>query len=753
MKYIVSIDNGIQMRVVKLVNDATFSKSIEKESQEVYFREKINSPIRLKGDDYDFIYNTPIENKILVNITQTYLNNGIEKSVDYFNGYFSRYDCEFDADNKLVEINVSSNDMYEDLLAGIDDEYDIIKLGVPTKRVQYDKRPIIQIYRGGDTKISNFLGGTYWEEDCNPTTDGNTLYNTYHFSGKDNAFRIVLAGAGIPTEVAGYYVGNVKPTGGFGVTHSGVLRKNKDDDYYIVVEFRAGEYPPVFYRKITVYDVNDLKLFESEIGVSSLLNQTSQTLLPILANGASNTYVATISVQAIYCRWLHNKTGVSGSFNRPTNDITEYNSNYIYIMPYGFSAITVTNNTSNTATKYGRVQENDYYYDIPNSTMFSPKYYPVSRSNWLDYSMWFSFSNDYLSEEILMRQTILLKDAYTLEDTIQLLLNKIVGENEITFANDANHSIFFYDTDPFNRPLGKPIYYPIITPKSNVLKGEYDKPAQKGAITLREVFDMLRDVFNCYWRLEKVRENTRLKIEHIQYFENGGSYDANITSIGVDLTQERNLKSKRYYAVDILSYITGKDFPINTNKWKYDKSDIPTRIEYAFMDNSSEAFNGFPIVMKSNNVTKGKVNKIQSAKFTTDIDMMVSTPEEFNKDGFALMGAEKVVGQTYEYQLPIIPMNINNMNLYLQNGYLAYVYLHPNYFIYNSPTKYININENDVTAVSTNKIKVQMVEFPTQTDLDYTKNIKSGLGIGTIEKINVYLCNRKNEVTLKFNEE
>ena len=141
MKYIVSINNGDMLKVVKLVNDATFTKTIEQDSDEVFFREKLDSPIRLKGADYDFVYDrffpSHLEEKMLVNIKQVYSAGGIEKEIDYYNGYFTRVDCEFDNDNKVVEINVTTDDIYEDLLAGVDDEYDIIKMDIPTAKMQY----------------------------------------------------------------------------------------------------------------------------------------------------------------------------------------------------------------------------------------------------------------------------------------------------------------------------------------------------------------------------------------------------------------------------------------------------------------------------------------------------------------------------------------------------------------------------------------------------------------------------------------
>jgi hypothetical protein len=757
MKYIVSINNGDMLKVVKLVNDATFTKTIEQDSDEVFFREKLDSPIRLKGADYDFVYDrffpSHLEEKMLVNIKQVYLAGGIEKEIDYYNGYFTRVDCEFDNDNKVVEINVTTDDIYEDLLAGVDDEYDIIKMEVPTKRVQYIKRPILQIYKYGANRIGNFLGGTYWEQDCEPTTNGNYLFNIYKFSNKDNAFNVNLSGEGIPIAVAGDYSGNVKPTvDSFGVLFSGVLTKKDSTDYYIIIELRAGG-ATVFLRKISVYTFLDEKLFEGEKGIDSFSDQSNQTLLPILGSGASYTYIASLSVQSIYCRWLHDKDGDAGSYNRPINDITEYNTNYQYVKPYGLSAVNVTNRISLTPTKYGKVIDSDTeYYNTPIMYHNSPRFLPVSRSTWENYSIWFRFNSEYAINEELIRKDIILKDAYTIEAIIQALLNKILGEGVVKFEGTPDYSEFFYSTAPTPfRPLQKDIFYPLITPKSNILKGEYDKPAQKGVITLREVFDMLRNVFNCYWRLDNVGGEIRLRIEHIHYFENGGSY-LDINTIGIDLTQERDIKSKRYYAIAIANYISGKHFPINSNKWKYNKKDLPTRIEYAFMDNCSEAFNGYPIIVNSPNVTKGKIDKIQSAKFTPDIDMMVSTPEEFNNDGFALLGATKIVSPDFEYILPIINININNMNLFLQNGYLAYVKLHADYFKYNCPATNVTINETETQAISTIKTKEQEVEFPNQRDIDYKKNIKSGLGVGTITKINVNLSNRKNIVTLKFND-
>lgn len=778
MKYIVSIDNGDMLKVVKLVNDATFTKTIEQDSDEVFFREKLDSPIRLKGADYDFVYDrffpSHLEEKMLVNIKQVYSAGGIEKEIDYYNGYFTRVDCEFDNDNKVVEINVTTDDIYEDLLAGVDDEYDIIKMDIPTAKMQYKIRPIIQVYRQGDNKLTNFVGGTYWEEDCISDISQIDLINVYGFTLNSYLCKIsVGANPNIPQELIGDYICNFgsveirtyQTTNGFGLTDYHTIKTLNGEGlnkyghivdvnwtYHKIISTQPS--PPAV-TTITGEVTSTLRYVNGQqsaiYSFNTYYNVTAEptynwTYIQTSPLGYGTILFTSLALSNIYSRAIMGKL-MQGAFPRRTSDITEYNTSYRYVKGIDAEIIS-TYQESIEATKWGK-NDNGNYFMEPNTLI---KHYPISRSTWENYSLWFRFNSSLISELENGSRDIILKDAYTIEATIQALLNKILGEGVVKFEGTTDYSEFFYSTasTPF-RPLQKDLFYPLITPKSNILKGEYDKPAQKGAITLKEVFDMLRNVFNCYWRLDNVGGEIRLRIEHIHYFENGGSY-SDINTIGIDLTNERDVKSKRYYAIAIANYISGKHFPINSNKWKYNKKDLPTRIEYAFMDNCSEAFNGYPIIVNSPNVTKGKIDKIQSAKFTPDIDMMVSTPEEFNNDGFALLGATKIISRDFEYILPIINININNMNLFLQNGYLAYVKLHADYFKYNCPATNVTINETETQAISIIKTKEQEVEFPNQEDIDYKKNIKSGLGVGTISKINVNLSNRKNIVTLKFND-
>ena len=124
------------------------------------------------------------------------------------------------------------------------------------------------------------------------------------------------------------------------------------------------------------------------------------------------------------------------------------------------------------------------------------------------------------------------------------------------------YSRFLYGA---NRPLGNYNFTLLLTQKTNVTNGDYDRPAQKAPITLQQVTNMLRDCFRCYWYIE----NNKFKIEHIQFFRNGGSY--NSANIGVDLTKLQNIRN-------------GKNWSFAKNSWSFDKADMPERYQFEWMD-------------------------------------------------------------------------------------------------------------------------------------------------------------------------
>ena len=67
--------------------------------------------------------------------------------------------CIRDSDKK-VTVQPDTIDDYNEVLAGLEKEYNLITLAPSIQRITINKRPLIQIYVPGDSIVSCFLGGT-----------------------------------------------------------------------------------------------------------------------------------------------------------------------------------------------------------------------------------------------------------------------------------------------------------------------------------------------------------------------------------------------------------------------------------------------------------------------------------------------------------------------------------------------------------------------------------------------------------------
>ena len=63
-------------------------------------------------------------------------------------------DCTVNNDDKLITVQPDTDDEYNDVLAGIEKEYNLIELAPEINFVTIRKRPLIQIYVPGDSVVS-----------------------------------------------------------------------------------------------------------------------------------------------------------------------------------------------------------------------------------------------------------------------------------------------------------------------------------------------------------------------------------------------------------------------------------------------------------------------------------------------------------------------------------------------------------------------------------------------------------------------
>lgn len=65
-------------------------------------------------------------------------------------------DCTFNDDDKTVEVQPETVDEYNNVLAGLEKEYNLIELAPEIQFINIKKRPLIQIYVPGDSIVSCF---------------------------------------------------------------------------------------------------------------------------------------------------------------------------------------------------------------------------------------------------------------------------------------------------------------------------------------------------------------------------------------------------------------------------------------------------------------------------------------------------------------------------------------------------------------------------------------------------------------------
>ena len=713
---------GARWNAVNPIYKDDLAKELELETNQQFYRAKLSGKINFIRDDYDFINNQSFDTEFVIRIMQS--NDGGLSFLPCYMGKFMKTDCEWNNDDKKVTVQPDVYDQYNNVLAGLEKEYNLIELAPQITQLNYKKRPLIQIYIPGDSVVSCFLSGMYWEQDANVVTDRNALLNTYYFALCNLLKEINVTGTTNPN-VNGLYSGRISISNN---VFTGTMRPNVSNGYYIYV---SQVYTPPFFSAVTVQirqssDDKVMYSYIANIGGNNPWDNADFDAPAVSGSGATGSAHCEMATYSIYARYLCDVEQVLNvdTYPLPTDDIVEDNQNYNRVVRYALDIAYISNQSSNEPTQWGIRDDGTYF--MPPYSIYGDIFYPIARSTWRYASIWFAF---YLADWILeeaAQSPYTLRDTNPLSSVISVLLQKIAPE--ITHEGTEEYSKFLYGS---NRPIGDYNFTLLITQKTNVTKGDYDRPAQKAPITLQQITNMLRDCFRCYWYIE----DNKFKIEHIQFFRNGGSY--NSPTIGTDLTRLQNIRN-------------GKNWSFATTSWSFDKIDMPERYQFDWMDDVTEAFKGNPIEIISKYVTAGKIESINISNFTSDIDYMILNPNNISDDGFALFAAVKNGDQ---YDLPFIEFNFGASKFILQNAILSMQYLQPTFYIYDLPAYKVEINGSEMRALGIDRKKKQTVNYPSINDPDPMKLIKTNLGNGQVEKISINLCSRMNKLTLKYDTE
>lgn len=720
-------DNYIAPYIVHPNYKDDLAKEYELETNQRFYRAKLSGKLSFIRDDYDYINNKPFDTTFLLLIEKS--NDGGKTWTSYYSGQFMKTDCTFIDYDKKVTVQPDTIDEYNDVLAGLEKEYNLITLAPAIQRITINKRPLIQIYVPGDSIVSCFLGGTNWEQDANATTDQNALVRTYHFALCNILKEIQITSHGSPAVISGLYTGRMA-TGASADVFEGKLYPELNVNYYIYITQQRIDGLPFGAVAVEIRkQSDDTAMFRYTKVTTSPFDTLEFDLTAVEGSGATGTMHADMKSYNIYARYLCDveKIGDLNTYPLPADDIVDNNRNYRRAIGYAVDVAFISNNFSDTPTEWGLADNGKYF--APPYSIYGQTFYPIARSTWRYASLWFGF---YLMDWILeekARKAYTLRDAFPVASCISVLLNQIAPG--IKHEATAEYSQFLYGS---SNPISGLTFRLLVSQKTNIINGEYQQPAQKVPTTLQQFTNMLRDCFKCYWYID----GGKFKIEHIQFFKNGGSYGGGAI-ISRDLTKEINLRN-------------GLPWAFNTSEYSFDKVDLAERYQFEWMDDVTTPFEGLPIQVISKYVTPGKIEEINISNFTSDIDMMLLNPGNMSSDGFALFAA--VPPQTgTQWILPFTRQTINGVEYLLQNGYLAFINLQSPYWMYDLPARRVSVNGSEVNAYGIERKKKQTFSFPATDDPNPMQLIKTYIGNGQVDKLSVNLHSRSIKATLKYDTE
>ena len=719
-RFFITIDNDTR-QVFPLYGDKTsLVYTLEKEQQ--LYRTSLNGEFKFLKDDFDFILSKPFDSDI---------NISIERSVDfgktyseYFQGKFVRTDCTINEADKILKVSITPIDGYENIISGLDKEFNLIELAPAIQPIRMYKRAALQIYVTDTEVVTTFVGGTYFEQQSTGQYTNEDMED-FHFSllRKIMYISVGSSGSGIGGYEGKYY--KISDTEYENIEIRAKLVLNNDGSIHLLASSNGH-----------IYD----KTISTDGYIHTSLDGKDYIVFtaPRALDGKVFTYGSSeinngLEYAAIYGRILLDINNSSVATHEiPVDDIVSSHNNYTRCLELpssiGEKVIMYTRLTEQP-TEWGIYQPGSYYLK-PRTLEYGDQYYPIGRSAWANFSLWLPFinPNDLIGQNLAKQFT--LKHAYTLAGCIKVLLAKVAPE--LTFDETPLCSRFFYED---KNPVSQDIFRLFITPMSNITKGEYDQPAQKALITLRNIFDMLKSCYRCYWFVER----GHLRIEHVSFFRNGLNYLA-LANSGIDVS-------------DIIEPKTKKAWTTAANSYRFDKLDIPEYMQFKWADSVSKPFEGYPIEVLSNYVEKGNVEEVNVQKFSSDVDLMLLNPEAFSNDNFAVLAAVQDEGL---YKLPFLETTVDRYEYILQNGLLAFVDLQPKYYTKDLPARKVKINNIQYIADTkdTRRNKLQDIKFPVGLSLiNPMQLIKTNIGEGLADSVSINLSSQIAQATLRYDNE
>lgn len=639
------------------------SISIDRAEGEWYYTRNLDGKLVFERDDYEWIMAREFDGTFTLNIKESHDNGSTW--FDYFTGTFSRASLEIDQDNHQATLNGLKEGVEDLIKNGAKEDYDLMKL-IPdsyAKEVQGQVPPALalvdecsqrtkvstsDIYCGmamqsGGYKedVENFWGiqkdmrtnpngrlmGILAEAKVTRGTgsqdyDGNYAgYLNYEFSEHQYESQTV------PGQ---YYTLRI-------TTLTGILRRN--DGVQLTLSIKWGDnnnqYPYISVK------FGAMTSPTGDIKINSVQSQNTYYSPLALHASAIGLYDAEISIHYIYASLLLK------SKNNVLTNILDTGPYYEGMEIFnGIDLyVTVSTNTSEQPNGHRIVPGSDEYggtpqYFAPPAPLspYGTPYIPLNENNWNYASLWYtvfpSNENGLLSPS--KYGSFRWTRCWTIGTCIKHLLKRITNDN-VVFSESTDYSQFLYGNP--NPVEGHEPFQWLVTQKSNVMH-----PAATGAarciVRLDWFFELLRNAFNCYYWFERRNDGRYdFRIEHVEYFRNGGTYTPNTQDDPpLDLTR---LKPYRNF---LRNGQPAKRYADQTNRYTFDLDNMVEKYTYSWQgDGGSDDFKGNPMYFRAGWIEKGSIEDRQVDNIFADLGWLMlnagtETASSKNYDGLFIFG-------------------------------------------------------------------------------------------------------------------
>lgn len=569
------------------------TKEIEQEEDNVYFRTKLSGTLFYQGNNFDFI---ELNRNYFFDFYIEKLDRSTLSYREYFIGTFKGVDCQFDYTLKKVTPNIQSRDEYYDITNCLDKEFDIIRdVPMPLLANTYIwQNVLMQFYIEGAYNVTTvFPGGLYDDTDVEPKTSFNgwRIANTSFFR-----------------------IGRVGPSGNEVTIFMRILFNKEVANHWVDFTSNAAYYEDPSEGAWAPYPKGYVAF------------NPDQT-----ASAAEEGFP-----QEFMNNFIHVNAMDEGGSSR-------------YPSPFGLTGMT---------------DDDGYYLYYSKPAIESSLIYdvPICRGSWGSYSVWFKYNisgitlpirngygptagrwswrNDSLQSRLRYKR--LFNDAYTLKAIIEGLLKL----NNLYYLVDdsAIHDIL---DSSFNGDIQI-----ALSPNTNILNYEHTLRATTGILSLKKIFDMLKNMFNIYWYIDGVT----IKFKALKDIYQG--MDTLYLNKYDQFNKKRGLFAQEVISANSAQLVSSQQLiRSNNGSWPFSLATI----DY------TDAF------LKGERAQKYEVND-----FDVDIDFMLYKPDSFNKDSWAVMLFYKPRGHS-DYYLSIANVQQQGGRYYYTR---AYVYNENNEYVY-----------------------------------------------------------------------